>query len=380
MKLVSVCFPVAAVLSTASMLLTITPFQAMSQNKNAAPKTDELLLTKSEASHFAQLALKCVTKEYPNKPDHTINDGNDVKSPRALHPAFYGCFDWHSSVHGHWMLVRLLRLFPDLPEGIRIRAALNANLSAENIAVEVAYLGQPNRQSFERTYGWAWLLKLAQVLHGWNDVDGQVWARNLEPLADALAQNYLRFLPKQTYPIRTGVHPNTAFGLAFALDYATAKGNKKLQNLIEERSRTYFGNDVNYPASWEPGGEDFFSPALIEADLMRRVLKPAEFAPWFHRFLPDVVNGEPKSILRPAVVSDRTDPKLVHLDGLNLSRAWCMRSIAAALPPNDPAREMLAQAAAQHAQDALVHVASGNYEGEHWLASFAVFLLSTPAP
>jgi len=233
---------------------------------------------------------------------------------------------------------------------------------------------------FERTYGWAWLLKLDQALRGWTDADGKLWASNLDPLADALAQNYIRFLPKQTYPIRTGVHPNTAFGLAFALDYATAKGDKKLQSLIEERSRTYFGNDANYPASWEPGGEDFFSPALIEADLMRRVLKPAEFEQWFHRFLPDVGKGEPKSLLHPAVVSDRSDPKLVHLDGLNLSRAWCMRSIAAALPKNDQARKMLARSATEHAQNALVHVASGNYEGEHWLASFAVFMLSTPAP
>jgi len=371
---------IIAILSTASLLSLSTPLQAMPQTKTTAGNADQLLLTKSEASHFAQLALKCVTKEYPNKPDHTVNDGKDVQSPRTLHPAFYGCFDWHSSVHGHWMLVRLLRLFPDLPEGKQIRAALSANLSAENIATEVTYLGQPNRQSFERTYGWAWLLKLAQTLQGWTDADGKRWASNLEPLAEALAQSYVKFLPKQTYPIRTGVHPNTAFGLAFALDYATARGNKKMQSLIEERSRTYFANDVNYPAAWEPGGEDFFSPALIEADLMRRVLKPAEFEQWFRRFLPAVAKGEPKSLLHPAVVSDRTDPKLVHLDGLNLSRAWCMRSIAAALPQNDPARKMLTQAATAHAQDALAHVSSGNYEGEHWLASFAVFLLSTPAP
>jgi hypothetical protein len=378
MKRHAVFIPTIAFTLVQSLLLA-TPVRTMSQNRITTPKTDELSLTKSEASHFAQLALKCVTKEYPNKPDHTINDGNDVRSPRAMHPAFYGCFDWHSSVHGHWMLVRLLRLFPDLPEGPQIRKALNANLSAESIAVEVAYLNQPNRQSFERTYGWAWLLKLAQVLSGWNDGDGKLWATNLQPLADALAQKYVGFLPKQTYPIRTGVHPNTAFGLAFALDYAVASGNKQLATLIEERSRTYFGNDANYPAAWEPGGEDFFSPALIEADLMRRVLKPAEFEQWFHRFLPDVARGEPKSILRPAIVTDRSDPKLVHLDGLNLSRAWCMRSIAAALPEKDPARQILAQAATEHAKDALAHVSSGNYEGEHWLASFAVFLLSTPA-
>ena len=295
-----------------------------------------------------------------------------------MHPSFYGCYDWHSSVHGHWMLVRLLRLFPQLPESRQIREALNGNLSSENITVEVSYLTQPNRQSFERTYGWAWLLKLAEELRGWNDEDGRRWSRNLQPLADALADRYITFLPKQTYPIRTGVHPNTAFGLAFALDYARAVGNKKLEGLIEERSRTYFGSDVNYPGSWEPGGEDFFSPGLIEADLMRRVLKPAEFPKWFQRFLPGIASGQPEKLLHPAVVGDRSDPKLVHLDGLNLSRAWCMRSIASALPGGGSARAVLAAAAAEHAKDALGHVASGDYGGEHWLASFAVYLLSIP--
>lgn len=361
-------------------LLVQLPVMGQRQTRTVAAKQNDLSLTRAEASHFAQLALKCVTKEFPNKPDHTINDAADVKGPRALHPSFYGCYDWHSSVHGHWMLVRLLRLFPDLPEAAQIRTALNANLNAANIAAEVAYLKEPNRQSFERTYGWAWLLKLAQALQNWNDVDGKQWSANLQPLASALADRYITFLPKQTYPIRTGVHPNTAFGLAFALDYATSMGNKALKSLIEERSRTYFGNDVNYPAKWEPGGEDFFSPALIEADLMRRVLNPAEFAQWFHKFLPGVVRGEPKSLLLPAVVSDRSDPKLVHLDGLNLSRGWCMRSIASALPVNDPSRRVLGQAASVHAKDALAHVASGDYAGEHWLASFAVYLLTTPQP
>lgn len=224
------------------------------------------------------------------------------------------------------------------------------------------------------------MLKLVEDLHGWNDEDGKRWSQNLQPLADAFVEKYLNFLPKQTYPIRTGVHPNTAFGLAFALDYARAAGNQKLESLIVERSRTYFGHDMDYPASWEPGGEDFFSPALMEADLMRRVLSATEFSGWFHHFLPGVARGEPKALLQPAIVTDRTDPKLVHLDGLNLSRAWCMRSIALALPQNDPARKVLAQAATAHAQAALVHVASGNYEGEHWLASFAVYLLTTPSP
>jgi hypothetical protein len=333
-------------------------------------------LTENQASHFAALALKCVSREFPNKPEHVINNASEVKGPKALHPAFYGCYDWHSSVHGHWMLVRLLKTFPNLPESTQIRDALNANLTAENIQQEVAYMKQPNRQSFERTYGWAWALKLAEELHSWNDADGKRWSQNLQPLAQLLSQSYRTFLPKQTYPIRTGVHPNTAFGLAFALDYAQTVGDNQLESLLDERSRSYFGNDADYPGAWEPGGEDFFSAALMEADLMRRVMKPREFATWFHRFFPGVTKGNPASLLQPAIVTDRTDPKLVHLDGLNLSRAWCMRSIAKALPETDPARKLLSISADKHAAAALAHVASGDYAGEHWLASFAIYLLS----
>ena len=366
------------------MIVILFGSAAVSEARNGAKVDQTFSLTQAEASHFASLALKCVTREYPNKPDHTINDAADVRGPRALHGTFYGCFDWHSSVHGHWMLVHLLRLFPSLPEAREIRAALDANLSPRNIANEVAYLKQSNRASFERTYGWAWLLKLAAELHGWDDRDGKRWSQNLQPLADGFAEKYLSFLPKQNYPIRTGVHPNTAFGLAFALefalDYAMAIDNRHLRSLIEERSRAYFGADTNYPAAWEPGGEDFFSPALMEADLMRRVMTPADFEQWFHRFLPGIARGQPRQLLQPAIVTDRTDPKLVHLDGLNLSRAWCMRSIAAALPRNDPARNVLARSSAAHAKAGLDHVASGNYEGEHWLASFAVYLLTTPEP
>ena len=333
-------------------------------------------LSEKQASHFAALALKCVAREFPNKPEHVINNASEVQSPKSLHPAFYGCYDWHSSVHGHWMLVRLLKTFPTLPEAQQVRDALNANLTAENIAAEVAYMKQPNRQSFERTYGWAWALKLAEELHSWNDADGKKWSENLQPLAELLSKSYRTFLPKQTYPIRTGVHPNTAFGLAFALDYAKATGDRELEELLDERSRTYFGKDTDYPGAWEPGGEDFFSAALMEADLMRRVMPAREFATWFHKFLPAVSKGGPAALVQPAIVTDRTDPKLVHLDGLNLSRAWCMRSIAAALPADDPARKVLASAAEKHATAALAHVASGDYAGEHWLASFAVFLLS----
>ena len=363
-----------------TMIFLVPLSEATSQRAGNKDNQRELTLSEKQASHFAALALKCVSREFPNKPEHVINDAADVKNPKLLHPAFYGCYDWHSSVHGHWMLVRLLRTFPGLAEAPQIRNALNSNLTAQNILTEAAYFKQPNRQSFERTYGWAWLLKLAEELHSWDDADGRNWARNLQPLTDAIVNAYAVFLPKQTYPIRTGVHPNTAFGLAFAIDYAQAVNDQKLASLLDERSRSYFAKDTNYPGSWEPGGEDFFSPALMEADLMRRVMKPAEFARWFHRFLPGVSNGAVASLLQPAVVTDRSDPKLVHLDGLNLSRAWCMGDIANALPRSDPARAVLTKAAAKHAIDALAHVASGDYAGEHWLASFAVFLLSTLAP
>jgi hypothetical protein len=341
------------------------------------PETPTMSL--EQASSFARLALKNIQQEYPNKPEHVMNGASDILAPRSLHPAFYGSFDWHSSVHGHWMLVRLLRTNPELPERKLIREVLDKHLTAENIRAEAGYFESPNRQSFERTYGWAWLLKLAEELHGWNDADGRRWSENLRPLAEAIAARYRTFLPKQTYPIRTGVHPNTAFGLAFALDYARAVGDQPLAELIVERSRAYYLKDAAAPAAWEPGGTDFLSPALVEADLMRRVLPPADFAVWLHRFLPDLARGEPKSLLEPAAVTDRGDPQLVHLDGLNLSRAWCMRNIAAALPSDDPARKTLAEAAARHADEALRHVASGNYMGEHWLASFAVYLFSTPA-
>jgi hypothetical protein len=355
-------------------LLLIGPMAAFGSQNGAKG------LNEKQASHFSALALKCVAREYPNKPEHVINNASEVKSPKALHPAFYGCYDWHSSVHGHWMLIRLLKTFPKLPEATQIRSALDANLTAENIQAEVAYMRQPNRQSFERTYGWAWALKLAEELQTWNDADGKRWSTSLQPLADLIAKSYRNFLPKQTYPIRTGVHPNTAFGLAFALDYAKTSGDRELESVLNERSRTYFAKDVDYPGGWEPGGEDFFSAALMEADLMRRVMKAQEFSTWFHRFLPGVSKGSPSALLSPAIVTDRSDPKLVHLDGLNLSRAWCMRSIASALPAKDPARVVLAAAAEKHATAALAHVASGDYAGEHWLASFAVFLLSTEAP
>lgn len=336
----------------------------------------DIKLTEEIAYNFSCLALKCVKLEFPNKMDHVMNNSAEVKNPSDLHPAFFGCFDWHSSVHGHWMLVKLLKTYPEIRNAEEIRAALNDNLTAEKLLREVAYIKQPGRKSFERTYGWAWALKLAEELYGWNDQDGAKWSKNIEPLAKEIAAMYLDFLPRQTYPIRTGVHPNTAFGIAFAYDYAFKIGDIKLLNLLKERALFYYSADAGCPANWEPGGEDFFSPCLIEADLMRRVLGEKEFTVWLDKFLPGLEKGSAANLMKPAVVADRTDPKIVHLDGLNLSRAWCMYGIASALKSNLALSRLLRDAADVHAADALAHISSGSYEGEHWLASFAIYMLS----
>jgi len=340
------------------------------------PQSGLLSLTQAGASHFAKLALKCVQQEYPNKLSHVMNDSSEVQGPSALHPAFYGCFDWHSSVHGHWMLVSLLKRFPDMAEADEIRQKLAANLTADNIAIEVSYLHQPNRKSFERTYGWAWLLKLSDELQSWEDEQGQLWATNLQPLADEIVTRYLNFLPRLNYPVRSGEHPNTAFGLSFAYDYALNTHNVPLQQLIESTALRFYADDKNCPLDYEPGGSDFLSPCLEEADLMWRILPQAEYVSWLGAFLPGIPANPPMSIQAPATVSDRSDGKLVHLDGLNLSRAWCMQQIAEALPANDPSRSWLLAQAKAHINTTLPNIASGSYEGEHWLASFAVYALS----
>lgn len=339
-------------------------------------KPQTLDMTQEMASKFAAMALRCVQKEFPNKPSHVMDNNKEIWSPAEMHPAFYGCFDWHSAVHGHWMLIRLLKKYPNLPETLTIRKALNANLTKENLLKEAQYFQAKSRKSFERTYGWAWLLKLVEELHGWDDKDGKQWREHLKPLETMIVKSYMEFFPKQIYAIRTGVHPNTAFGLAFALDYARKVKNKDFEELIIERSYYYYYRDKNCPAGWEPGGEDFFSPCLMEAALMQRVMKPGEFVKWFNAFLPETKDGKPWRLMEPAVVSDRSDGKLVHLDGLNLSRAWCMKRIAKALPENDPARAKLLKSARLHAQDALHSIHSGDYAGEHWLASFATYLLT----
>lgn len=371
------------------LLLTSQPLPASVESWRSQLNREGFVLSQAQASHFAQLALKCARKEYPNKIEHVLSDADQLRPPKSLHPAFYGCYDWHSSVHGHWLLARLLRLHPSLKEAQEIRETLNANLTPNNIEVENDYFKASGRQSFERPYGWAWLLKLHEELYSWNDTDAQRWFKTLQPLAETIIKMYMDFFEKQTYPIRVGTHFNSAFGLSFALDYANSvkssdperqQALNKLKERIVESSRRYYLSDINYPAALEPAGDDFLSGGLIEADLMRRALKPEEFRRWFHRFLPRIANGSPRSLLTPAIVSDRSDPKIVHLDGLNLSRAWCMRNIASSLPRTDPARRVFAQSANQHAGAALKYVASGNYEGEHWLASFAVYLLTTPDP
>ncbi len=358
--------------------------------------------SRMDVARFAGMALKCIRQEYPNKLDHVLSDASQVRSPRELHPAFYGCFDWHSSVHGHWLLVRLLRARSgerepgdadgnaDLPEA-DIRHALEANLTAENLRAEDEYFRDPGRASYERPYGWAWLLKLQAELYLWDDPDARRWFDALRPLAETIVNKYLAFFPKQKYPIRVGTHFNTAFGLSFAWDYAEALaggGGKsldaralasidRLKALAGERALTYFAEDRDAPAAWEPNGDDFLSPSLIEADLMRRVFSAEEFARWFAGFLPGLEDGSPANLLVPAQVADRSDPKIVHLDGVNLSRAWCMRSIASVLPVDSPRRSVLERAAAVHAGATLPHITSGDYAGEHWLATFAVYLLST---
>jgi Protein of unknown function (DUF2891) len=363
-----------ALLAALALVLTSAAAEARQTFPNDLPA-----LTPESASNFAELTLKCVRKTYPNSPGYVLNGAEDVQAPDKVHPAFYGCYDWHSSVHGHWMLVRLIRLFPSLPERAAITAALDQNLTAANIEVEAAYFKRPGTQAFERTYGWAWTLKLAEELHRSPSAEAKRWEQNLQPLTEALVQRYIDFLPKQVYAIRTGLHPNTAFGLAFALDYATTVGHAALKAALVARSRDYFGGDTDYPAKLEPSGSDFLSPTLVEADLMRRVLTRAEFARWFHLYLPGLAKGRPGNLLTIAVVTDRSDPQLGHLDGLNLSRAWCMLHVAAALPAGDPARAVLEKAGRTHAIDALQHVNTGHYEGEHWLASFAVYLLTEAA-
>ncbi len=320
-----------------------------------------------QAARFAQMALDCVHKEYPNKLAHSLESDADVKPPRALTPAFYGCYDWHSSVHGHWLLARLARRFPEAEFAPRARAALARSLAPANIAAEAAYLRAPGRTSFERPYGLAWLLQLAAELREWNDPDAKQWSAALTPLERAAVERLSAWLPKLSRPVRSGEHSQTAFALGLMLDWARVAGDAAFRSLLESRSRDFYLADTACPLAYEPSGEDFLSPCLAEADVVRRVLPQVRFAGWLGKFLPSIAG------LEPAEVTDPSDPKLVHLAGLNLSRAWMLAAIAKALPLGDARRKAYEASAAAHREAGLAAITDQHYEGGHWLGTFAAY-------
>lgn len=333
-------------------------------------------LTDLQVTAFAQLALAGIVREWPNKPSQVYIGPESALTPRAMHPVFYGSFDWHSAVHGHWLLVRLLKEYPNASSNAEIRRVLNLQLEEQALAQEAAYFDGKQNSGFERMYGWAWLLRLATELHAWDDADGRRWAAALHPLEQRIVVGVSDYLPRLSFPIRTGTHPDTAFALAFELDYARAVGNTELAELILQKACDFFLEDRDYPSRYEPSGEDFFSPGLNEADLMRRVLPQAEFVAWLDAFLPDAAHGDLSHLGVPVRVSDPTDGRLVHLAGLDLSRAWALHGVANALPKEDARRKLLTDAALAHTEVGLDYVFSGFYEGDHWLASFAVYLLT----
>lgn len=330
---------------------------------------DEIGLSLEQASHLSALPLACMQTPYPNKLGQTLGSSSDMGEPQILHPAFYGCFDWHSAVHGHWSLIKLLKIFPELEESREIREKLEENLSAVNILEEVSYFNRTDESSYERTYGWAWLLKLAEELHTWDDPLGRELEQNLQPLTDLIVERYKTFLPKLIYPIRVGEHSNTAFGLSFAWDYAATLKESSLQSLIESRAREFYQNDIDCPMEWEPSGFDFLSPCLEEIDLMRRVLDKDEFLIWMDQFAPQL--QQKQYALEVGRVSDRSDGKLVHLDGLNFSRAWVLYGLA----HQYPVYNHLIQIADTHVDQSLPNLVGDSYEGGHWLGSFALYAL-----
>lgn len=338
-----------------------------------------MALDLAAAERFANLALACIHREYPTKlGQHVLNSDADVRPARELTPAFYGCYDWHSAVHGHWMLIRLARTFPEGPFAARVRYAVGRNLTAENLKQEEEYLEGKGRESFERPYGLAWLLLLAAELRAWNDPDAQRLSAALTPLAELVEQRVQHWLRKLSHPVRSGEHSQSAFSFGLMLDYARACDRREFTQLLESKIRDFYVSDRNGPLAYEPSGEDFLSPCLAEADVVRRVMGGREFAEWLEQFLPQIPrDGSPW--LRPAKVPDAFDPKLGHLDGLNLSRAWMLRGILQALPQGDARITSLHAAADEHAAAGLASVSGTHYEGAHWLGTFAVYLLTESA-
>jgi hypothetical protein len=330
-------------------------------------------LTPELGSRFARLALSHITREYPNKLDHVLNGPGDLREPRELHPVFFGSFDWHSCAHGYWLLATVLRLFPENAESREIRKLFDEYLTLPNVRAELDYVGQPLRNTFERPYGWAWLLMLSAELNRHGTDDGKRWSKALKPLADEFVRRFLDFLPKATYPTRVGTHFNSAFAVTLALEYSEVMSSTPLRKLLADKANAWYRNDADCQA-WEPGGDDFLSPALMEAECMRRVLSVSDFRDWLERFLPKLTARQPRTLFEPAIVSDRTDGKIAHLDGLNLSRGWCWRSLANVWLDTDPRRAIALDAADVHLAAGMLHVA-GDYMGEHWLATFALLAL-----
>jgi hypothetical protein len=332
------------------------------------------VLTEKQAVIFARLPMHCIQTEYPNKTSHLINNAEEaVMTPKDLHPSFYGCLDWHSCVHGHWMLIRLLKQFPDIPVRDSIIMVLGNSFQPEKILTESKYYTRfKNSNTYERTYGWAWLLKLDQELFTFDDPLARKWHQTLQPLTNKIVELWKEYLKKETYPNRTGVHPNTAFGLVFALDWARTLKDTAFESSIIRKAKAFYLDNVNTPAYLEPDGTDFLSPSLEIADLMSRILPGREFEKWLGRFYK---KKSLDNITRLPVVSDRSDYLIVHLDGLTLSRAWCMKGIARALPPGNKTAVLFEKTASEFLNHSLPNVTSGNYGGEHWLASFAVYAL-----
>ena len=331
----------------------------------------EPVFTLAEANKLIELPLHCLGTEYPYKPGETLESKADLVEPISVHPIFYGCFDWHSAVHGYWSMVSLLKQFPEMDRAAEARNFLKNKITAENVATEVAYFEKSINKSFERTYGWAWLLKLSEELHTWDDPLAMELVQNFQPFADLIVARYKEFLPKLNYPVRVGEHANTAFGLAFAFDYAKNINDLQLIQLISQRSKDFYLADENCPITWEPSGYDFLSPCLEEVDIMRRVLSPEEFITWLDNFLPELsdINYE----LKVGEVSDRSDGKLVHLDGLNFSRAWVFYGLSKQYPKY----KHLENIANAHVQYSFPNVVGDTYEGGHWLGSFAIYTLNT---
>ena len=333
-------------------------------------------LDSTAASRFAGLALKCLHQEYPNHISHTLDSDADARPPHELSPAFYGCYDWHSDVHGHWLLVRMVRKFPDAPFAAAARTELARSFTSQNIAGEVAYFQREGRASFERPYGLAWLLQLSAELRSWNDPQAQQWALNLRPLEAEAAARLKRWLPDLHYPIRIGEHDQTAFSFGLIWDWAGVAADSEMRRLLADAARRFYFPDRGCPLNYEPSGQDFLSPCLAEADFMRRVLDRAEYGRWLSAFLPGIPRKAGSPWLQPAVVTNRSDPKLAHLDGLNLSRAWMLEGIAKGLGPQDRRAPALLAAAARHRNAALPEITGEHYEGGHWLGTFAVYLVT----